>query len=98
MTVATALITVEDVLKRLGEVARGNVVTVTAVDIYRLLTGDAEGYPPPYIATAIYVAVKALADGCILREEVKLVKRNSRRHVLWLSVPCLRSLPAGGYF
>jgi len=87
---AATVLTVEEALRRLVERARGNVLTITTVDVYRELTGDAEGYPPPYLATAIYVAVRDIADGCVIREDVKQVKKNSRRHVLWLDVPCLR--------
>jgi len=40
----------------------------------------------------VYNAIMAIAGECVLHEEVKVVKRGSRIHRLWLSVPCLRQI------
>jgi len=81
---------VEEALRRLIDGERGNIVTITSSDIYRLIVGG--DYPPPRLAEAIYATVMAVVGDCVVREEVKRNKRGTVRHVLWLSVPCLRQI------
>jgi len=81
---------IEEALRRLIDGHRGSIITITSADIYKLIVGD--GYPPPRLAEAIYATVMAIAGGCVMYEEVKAVRRGSRIHRLWLSVPCLRQI------
>jgi len=83
---------IEEALRRLIDGHRGSIITITSADIYKLVMEDGDGYPPPRLAEAIYATVMAIAGGCVVYEEVKVVKRGSRIHRLWLSVPCLRQI------
>jgi len=86
------MVSVEEALRRLIDGAKGGIITITSTDVYKMMVNSDVDVLPPRLAEAIYATVMAIASDCVLREEDKVVRRGSRRHTLWLSVPCLRQI------